>query len=88
MNKLKMKFMQEAPRFVIVGGFSSLAFFAVVAILICFTDEWKFGIYVLALCISAICFLIYAWQRFEKICNRSISDIMAEDKEYWRTHDK
>ena len=88
MNKTKMIFMQNAPKFVIVGGFSSLVIFALFSLLICFTDEWKFGVYAILLCIVAISFLIYVIRRFEKIYKMPISDVMEKDKKYWEEHDK
>ena len=88
MNKTKMIFMQNAPKFVIAGGFGSLVIFALCGLLICFTDEWKFGVYVILLCIVAISFLIYAIHRFEKIYKMPISDVMTKNKKYWEEHDK
>lgn len=80
---VKMRFMQNAPKFVIAVGFGSLAVFALAGLVVCFTDEWKFGIYVTLLCISAIGFLIWAMRKFERICKTSISDAMARDKKSW-----
>ncbi len=88
MNKTKMKFMQNAPPFVVFGGFGALAFFAICGAMMCFTDEWKFGLYAICLCITAILFLLWAIKRFERIYKTPISEAMARDKKYWESHDK
>lgn len=84
MNKTKIIFMQNAPKFVIIGGLSSLVVFALCGLLLSFTDEWKFGVYATLLCVTAIIFIVYVIRRFERIYKIPTSDAMRKNDERWR----
>ena len=85
MNKIKSEFMQNAPKFVIETGQLSLIIFTIMGFGICFTDEWRFGIFATILCLSAFCFIRWVIKRQEKISGISVEDAIERNKKYWQS---
>lgn len=87
MNKTKMVFMQETPAFVFITA-SLFAFFVVIAgiAMICCGD--MIGFYYIGLIFAGLATIAYAVKTGMKHCDKPFGQMMKENRDYWKTHDK
>lgn len=87
MNKTKMKFMQEAPVFAFMLAGCTFGMLLIASVVMVAKGE-TFGWYIMCLICSAIAFLRYAFVRLSRGCDKPFLQIMHENKQYWKEHDK
>lgn len=78
MNKVKPVFMQFAPVFVIDVGISTLLFLLLGSILICFTGNLVFGIFLILWISAGLGVIFHAIYRCEKCYGKSLNEIIAD----------
>lgn len=86
MNRVKMKFMQNAPSFVFITAICFAFFVVLVSVVMVVTGD-KSGLFFIALILGGIATVFYAIKVFSRGCDKPFLQVMQEHRESWAEND-